>query len=648
MSSEDDSDDDFAAELEAEMAVEQEQEKPTVAAPAVVIAAQAPSTGRGAVASLLKGAMERQAAAKAGEAKGDSAPTERSGVKRRRVAPSGNGPGDGDKNPADDSPVCPPHPGFMFDICIRCGLKKEKGDAEEKGTSGSTAVRYIHQGLEMSNTELEKAKREEKARILRSGRLVLVLDLDHTLLNSARFSELSQEEHYVMHRIIAAADCEANGGGKDDVQRAAAAIQAVEDPAAVENAETKKDGAGEDGEKGEDGEDEAGEDEKSPDEEEKSPDEDEKSPDGPFPGTDPPLRNLNCLRHMAMFTKLRPHAHAFLRAASQLCTMYIYTMGDRNYAREMAKLLDPTGELFNGRVIGSGDSTSQHKKDLDIVLGAEPTVLITDDTDRVWPKNLANLIRIDRYHFFKQSAAGFRQPGRSVMEREWRDEGDNGDRVQLRDVLGVIAAAHRRFFEGTAAANTADDATADMDAAMLRSAAETEGAKTRNSGINKPVSDEEAALKLESRDVRRLLTVPEDGPLADVRVVFSRVVAQSEPRPERHPLWLLATALGAEVLTSVDDGKGATHIVAHAEGDGDGGRKTEKVKWAAKSGASAVSADWLAKCGDEWARVDESRYSLLGPEKNIGGKVREKPVVETAEEAADVAGSPPGSPGYSA
>ena len=66
MSSEDDSDDDFAAELEAEMAVEQEQEKPTVAAPAVVIAAQAPSTGRGAVASLLKGAMERQAAAKAG------------------------------------------------------------------------------------------------------------------------------------------------------------------------------------------------------------------------------------------------------------------------------------------------------------------------------------------------------------------------------------------------------------------------------------------------------------------------------------------------------------------------------------------------------------------------------------------------------
>lgn len=627
---EDSSDDDFAAELEAEMAVEQEEKNPIVAAPAVVIATQAPSTGRGAVSSLLKGAMEK--AAKAGEAKGDTAAAERPGVKRRRVATQGAGPNDAG-NGGDDSPVCPPHPGFMFDICIRCGKKKEKGDGDAGGTrggdSGNTAVRYIHQGLEMSNAELEKAKREEKRRILLSGRLVLVLDLDHTLLNSARFSELSQEEHYAMHRIIAAADCEANGGSKEEVQQAAAAIQPVEDPVAAESAEEKKDGADEDGEKGEE---EAGG--------------KERARDGPFPGTDPPLRHLNCLRHMAMFTKLRPHAHAFLRAASQLCTMYIYTMGDRNYAREMAKLLDPTGELFNGRVIGSGDSTSQYKKDLDIVLGAEPTVLITDDTDRVWPKNLANLIRIDRYHFFKQSAAGFRQPGRSVMERQWRDEGDNGDRAQLRDVLAVIAAAHRRFFEGTAAANTADDAIAEMDASMLRSASATEGDDVRQTN-HKPVSDEEASTKLESRDVRRLLTVPEDGPLANVRVVFSRVVAQSEPRPERHPLWLLATALGAEVLNAVDDGKGATHVVAHAgTGDGDG-RRTDKVKWAAKTpGASAVSADWLAKCADEWARVDESRYSLLGPDD--GGKVRDEPVVDTGGEDADVTGSPPGSPGYSA
>ena len=69
-------------------------------------------------------------------------------------------------------------------------------------------------------------------------------------------------------------------------------------------------------------------------------------------------------------------------------------------------------------------------------MGAEPAVLITDDTDRVWPHNLANLIRIDRYHFFPQSAAGFRQPGRSVMDRGWSDE-VGWDAAARRFELGV-------------------------------------------------------------------------------------------------------------------------------------------------------------------------------------------------------------------
>jgi RNA polymerase II C-terminal domain phosphatase-like 3/4 len=83
--------------------------------------------------------------------------------------------------------------------------------------------------------------------------------------------------------------------------------------------------------------------------------------------------------------------HEFLAAASRLCQLYVYTMGDKNYAREMAALLDPSGRLFGGRIIANSDSTNAHTKDLDIVLGAEPAVLVVDDTDRVWPHNLVNL-----------------------------------------------------------------------------------------------------------------------------------------------------------------------------------------------------------------------------------------------------------------
>ena len=63
--------------------------------------------------------------------------------------------------------------------------------------------------------------------------------------------------------------------------------------------------------------------------------------------------------------------------------MYIYTMGDRPYARQMAKLLDPKGEYFGERIISRDDGTVKHQKSLDVVLGQEKAVLILDDTENV-------------------------------------------------------------------------------------------------------------------------------------------------------------------------------------------------------------------------------------------------------------------------
>ncbi|PRQ21035.1 putative protein-serine/threonine phosphatase [Rosa chinensis] len=63
--------------------------------------------------------------------------------------------------------------------------------------------------------------------------------------------------------------------------------------------------------------------------------------------------------------------------------MYAYTMGDRAYALEMAKLLDPKKEYFGDRVISRDDGTQKHQKGLDIVVGQESAVLILDDTENV-------------------------------------------------------------------------------------------------------------------------------------------------------------------------------------------------------------------------------------------------------------------------
>jgi RNA polymerase II C-terminal domain phosphatase-like 3/4 len=84
--------------------------------------------------------------------------------------------------------------------------------------------------------------------------------------------------------------------------------------------------------------------------------------------------------------------------ASELYELHVYTMGNKAYATEMAKLLDPTGTLFAGRVISKGDEVDglDKSKDLDGVLGMESAVVIIDDSSRVWPHHRENLIVVER------------------------------------------------------------------------------------------------------------------------------------------------------------------------------------------------------------------------------------------------------------
>lgn len=94
----------------------------------------------------------------------------------------------------------------------------------------------------------------------------------------------------------------------------------------------------------------------------------------------------------------------FGHQASQLFELHLYTMGNKLYATEMAKVLDPTGALFAGRVISRGDDGDPEdgdervpkSKDLEGVLGMESAVVIIDDSVRVWPHNKLNLIVVER------------------------------------------------------------------------------------------------------------------------------------------------------------------------------------------------------------------------------------------------------------
>lgn len=68
------------------------------------------------------------------------------------AAPPDSGAADASAGTPSASPACPPHPGFMGGLCIRCGALRD--EAEERGV----ALSYIHRGLEVSRHEAERLR----------------------------------------------------------------------------------------------------------------------------------------------------------------------------------------------------------------------------------------------------------------------------------------------------------------------------------------------------------------------------------------------------------------------------------------------------------------------------------------------------------
>lgn len=359
------------------------------------------------------------------------------------------------------------HPGVMGGMCIRCGQKVE----DESGV----AFGYIHKNLRLADDEVARLREKDLKNLLRHKKLILVLDLDHTLLNSTRLADISAEESYL----------------KD--QREVL-------PDALRN-------------------------------------------------------NLFKLDWIHMMTKLRPFVHTFLKEASSLFEMYIYTMGERPYALEMAKLLDPGGIYFHSRVIAQSDSTRRHQKGLDVVLGQESAVLILDDTEVVWGKHRENLILMDRYHFFTSSCRQFGLKCKSLSEQK---SDENEAEGALASVLEVLQRIHRLFF------------------------------------------DPERGDNIMERDVRQVLKTVQKEILKGCKIVFTGVIP-IQCQPENHHYWKLAEKLGATFSTEVDES--VTHVVSMND-------KTEKSRQALREKKFLVHPRWIEAASYLWRKPSEENFPV--------------------------------------
>ncbi|KAK6942284.1 BRCT domain [Dillenia turbinata] len=267
------------------------------------------------------------------------------------------------------------HPVVIKDICVVCGEHMED-------VSG-VALGYIHKDLRLSKDELDRVRNLDKKNSMRNKKLYLVLDLDHTLLNSTRFRDMTEDEAYLKTNADTLKVVEHDKGFGVQGFRLSDMVHSVQ------------------------------------------------------------MGSLFRLEYMQMFTKLRPFVHTFLKEANKMFEMYIYTMGEPLYAAEMSRLLDPGGVYFSSRVISQVDCTQKHQKGLDIVLGQESAVIILDDTENVWQRHRENLILMERYHYFASSCQQFGFNCKSLSELKSDESEPDG---ALATILNVLKQVYSMYF----------------------------------------------------------------------------------------------------------------------------------------------------------------------------------------------------------
>ncbi|CAL4893370.1 unnamed protein product [Urochloa decumbens] len=373
-----------------------------------------------------------------------------------------------------------PHPGYFGGLCFRCGKPQDEEDVS------GVAFGYIHKGLRLGTSEIDRLRGADLKNLLRERKLVLILDLDHTLINSTRLQDISSAENELGIRTAAL---------KDD-----------------------------------------------------------------------PNRSIFTLDSMQMLTKLRPFVRKFLKEASDMFEMYIYTMGDKAYAIEIAKLLDPSNVYFPSKVISNSDCTQRHQKGLDVILGAESVAVILDDTEYVWQKHKENLILMERYHYFASSCRQFGFGTRSLSESMQDERESDG---ALATVLDVLKRIHAIFFD---------------------TAAETD---------------------LSSRDVRQVIKMVRKEVLQGCKLVFSRVFPNTS-RPQKEMMWKMAEHLGAICSTDMDSS--VTHVVAVDLG-------TEKARWAVDNKKFLVHPRWIEAANFRWHRQPEENFPVVPPKEKSRNKV---------------------------
>ncbi|KAH7728572.1 NLI interacting factor-like phosphatase family protein [Aphelenchoides avenae] len=313
------------------------------------------------------------------------------------------------------------------------------------------------------------------------------------------------------------------------------------------------------------------------------------------------------------FTKFRPHTSEFLEHMNKLYEMHIVSYGQRQYAHQIARFLDPERKYFGERILSRDELISNTHKTSNIRAlfpCAEDLLVMIDDRPDVWQHSEA-LIRVKPYKYFAE-VDDINAPTKMGPQSERLPEGPVPE--EAKDEADPEGAGAETEAAGEQAATSTEEAT---NGKAATSARKTE---PRLTDPPTPVPDDDRVLV----DIERVLTnihtayfqrYTEGGEVFDVKTVISylrrnvlreEVIVFSGIVPigvdlARHPLYTYCVQFGARVDQHFSEE--TTTVVAARPG-------TEKFRQALKKGIPVVTEAWLNTCFERWMKVDKRDFLL--------------------------------------
>ncbi|CAI2320665.1 unnamed protein product [Caenorhabditis sp. 36 PRJEB53466] len=271
--------------------------------------------------------------------------------------------------------------------------------------------------------------------------------------------------------------------------------------------------------------------------------------------------------HQRLYTtKLRPHTTEFLHKMAQMYEMHIVTYGQRQYAHQIAKILDPDERIFGHRILSRDELFSaQHKtRNLKALFPCgDNLVVIIDDRADVWQYSDA-LIQIKPYRFFREVGDINAPKGADRKEHRMPSEIEDDaheDRV-LEEIERVLTNIHDKYYEKY-----------DL--------------RPHNDSV--PLLDVKEVIKAERRKV-----------LDGCVICFSGIVPQGQ-KLEHTDIYRLCQQFGASIVPDVTEE--VTHVVAARYG-------TQKVHQAVRLEKHVVNVQWVFACVEKWIKADEKVHEV--------------------------------------